>query len=197
MNVAGVMVCAYRTYGNFNWESLRRVIAELKLPYDPLPTESAAAALSDVMSQVPVMTLAEMRETGRVGLFTIDEDSYRRSTGRLRRVDGPEGSTWLEAFSLPDAQRLIAPQLQAEGTGVYLIGPVAAGPQATRLVTLDTGMRAESGPEPESIVQQKCDRGVDEELNWICLPGSCTGRCEPDGWITGTGPVELTGCSCL
>jgi hypothetical protein len=108
MNVAGVMISAYQSYGDFSWGSARRVIDESALPYDPLPTE-APTALSGFLSQVQVMTFAEMRETGRVGLFTIDEQTYRRSTEQLRRVDLPDGDTWLEAFSLPDRQRLVAP----------------------------------------------------------------------------------------
>jgi hypothetical protein len=196
MNVAGVMAAAYYRYGDFSWDAARRVIDESALPYDPLPTESAAA-LSDFVSQVPVMTFAEMLETGRVGLFTIDEQTYRRSTERLRRVDRPDEDTWLEAFSITDGQRLVAPQVQTGVTGVYLIGPVAEGPALTRLTIVDSGMRTDNGPQPPSVVQGKCGRGVDDDLKWICLPGSCTGRCEPDGWTTGPGPAELTGCSCL
>ena len=195
MNVAGVIVCAYRTYGDSSWDSLRRMMDQLGLPYDPLPSETVTI-LSSLLTQVPVMTPAEMRETGRVGLLTIDEDSYRRSTERLRRVDIPEGDTWLESLNLPAGQRLIAPQVQVEAAGVYLIGPVANGRGSTRLVTLDTGIRADGEPEPGSIVPEKCGRGVDGDLNWICLPGSCVGHCEPDGWITHPGPAELTGCTC-
>src|SRR5258708_39576630 len=105
MNVAGVMISAYRRYGDFSWDSARRVIEESALPFDPLPTESVTA-LSDFLSQVQVITFAEMPETGRVGLFTIDEQTYRRSTERLRPANVPDGDTWLEAFSLPDGQRL-------------------------------------------------------------------------------------------
>lgn len=196
MNVAGVIVSAYRRYGDFSWESARRVIDESALPYDPMPTESAAT-LFDFVSQIQVVTFAEMRETGRVGLFTIDEQAYRRSTERLRRVDFPDEDTWLEAFSIPAGQRLVAPQVQAGVTGVYLIGPVTEGPALTRLTIVDSGVRVDSEPHPPYVVQGKCGRGVDDDLNWICLPGSCTGRCEPDGWTTGPGPAELTGCSCL
>jgi len=197
MNVAGVMMYADRVYGNFRWESVRRAIRDLELPYDPFPTESVSENLSEFFRQVPVMSLVEMLETGRVGLPVIDEDSYSRSTEQLRRVDFPEGVTWLEAFSLPGGYRLISPQLQAEVAGVYLIAPVAEGSERTRLVTLDTGIRPGSGPQPLSIVLGKCERGVNKQGQWICLQGSCTGHCEPDGWTTGRGPARLTGCSCL
>jgi hypothetical protein len=196
MNIAGVVICAYRTYGDYSWNSLRRIIDQLALPYDPLSSE-VETAVSSFLTQVPVMTPAEMRETGRVGLLTIDEDNYRRSTERLRRVDFSEGDTWLEALNLPAGQRLIAPQVQVGAAGVYLIGSVANGPESTRFVTFDTGIRAEGGSEPGSIVPEKCGRGVDRDLKWICLPGSCIGRCEPDGWVTGPGPAELIGCTCF
>lgn len=197
MNVAGVMTYAYRAYGDANRDFVRRAIGDLELPYDPLPTGSVAANLSGFISQVPVMSLDEMLETRRVGLLLIDEDSYSRSTEHLRRVDLPEGDTWLEALSLPDGYRLISPQLRTEVAGLYLIGPVAEGPELTRLVTLDTGIRPDSGPQPAALVLEKCDKGVDKERRWICLQGSCTGHCEPDGWTTGRGPARLTGCSCL
>jgi hypothetical protein len=197
MNAAGVMVCAYRYFGNINWDSLSRVMNEFKLPYDPLPNESVAKSLSDFLDLIPVLTLAEMREVGRIGLLTIDDDSYRQSTEHLRRVEVPESTNWLEALSLPDGQRLIAPQLQVEAPGLYLIAPIADGPESTRLATLDTGIRGDGERESGSILQGKCDRRVDEGLRWICVQGSCTGHCEPDGWSAGTGVAELIGCSCL
>jgi hypothetical protein len=143
------------------------------------------------------MSLTEMLESRRAGLLAIDEDSYNRSTEHLRWVDFPDGDNWLEALSLPDGYRLISPQVQTETAGVYLIAPVAEGLGRTRLVTLDTGIRPGSGPQPLSIVQGKCERVVDDDGRWICRQGSCTGHCEPDGWTTGRGPVRLTGCSCL
>ena len=115
-------------------------------------------------------------------------------------MDVLEGDTdiWFEAFPLPGGYRLISPQLLAEVAGVYLIGPVAEGPAVTRLVTLDTGIRPRGGQEPLSFVLGKMRAG-DQNLSGkrICLQGSCTGRCEPNGWTTGQGPVKLTGCSCL
>jgi hypothetical protein len=200
MNIAGVMMCANLTYGDFNWESVRRVVDESELPYDLLPSESEAADFSNFISQVPVMSVAEMLETRRVGLLTIDEESYVRSTDHLRLVDVLErdADVWLEAFPLPGGYRLISPQVLAEVAGVYLIGPVAEGPGVTRLVTLDTGIRPRGGQEPVSFVLGRCEPGVDINTGKrICLQGSCTGRCEPDGWTTGRGPVKLTGCNCL
>jgi hypothetical protein len=79
---------------------------------------------------------------------------------------------------------------------VYLFAPVVNEPGVTRLATFDTGIRADGFPVPASIPSGKCDRGVDRDLKWVCLKGTCTGQCEPDGWVSGDGPVELSGCSC-
>lgn len=199
MNGAGILAYANLRHGSFDWDIVRRVIDELALPYDPLPAEREASMLAEFMRQIPdpVMTLEEMRETGRIGLITIDDYSYRRSTESWRRVDLPEGDTWLEALRLPDGPWLIAPQVRADFAGAYFLGPVAQGPELTRLVTINTGIRAEGEPEPASNVQEKCGRAVDNQLNWICVPGTCTGHCKPDGWKAGAGPAEITGCSCL
>jgi hypothetical protein len=199
MNGAGVLAYTNLIYGSYDWYSVRRVIDELALPYDPLPAEREASALADFLRQIPapVMALPEMRETGRIGLITVDDYSYRRSTESLRRVDGPEGDTWLEALPIPDGRWLIAPQIQAEVAGIYFIAPVAQGPKSTQLVTFDTGIRAVGDPQPPSNVPEKCRRRVDDDLSWICVPGTCAGQCEPDGWKAGAGPAEITGCNCL
>jgi hypothetical protein len=202
MNAAGILTYANLRTGRVDQDSVRQVIDELELPYNPLPTEREASVLADFTRQIPVMTLPEMLETGRTGLITIDDDSYRRSTESFRRLGLPDGGvwpevdTWLEALKAPDGPWLIAPQVRTEAAGIYFIVPVAQGPGLTRLVTFDTGIRAEGGPERMSNVPEKCGRGVDSGLNWICLPGTCTGRCEP-GWKAGSGPAEISACPCL
>ena len=201
MNAAGILAYTNLRYGRVDWDFVHQVIDELKLPYDPLPIE--ASALVGFTRQIPdpVMTLPEMLETGRIGLITMDDDSYRRSTESFRRLSLPDGGvwpevdTWLEALKVPDGPWLIAPQVRTEVAGVYFIAPVAQGPGLTRLVILDTGIRAEGGPGHASNVPEKCGRGVDSGLNWICLPGTCTGHCEP-AWKAGSGPAEISACPC-
>jgi hypothetical protein len=209
MNAAGILAYANLRNGRVDSDSVRQVIDELELPYVPLPTEREASVLADRTPPIPVMTLPEMLETGRVGLITMDDYSYRRSTESFRRLDVPDGGvwpevdtwlpevdTWLEALKVPDGPWLIAPQVRTEVAGIYFIVPEAQGPGLTRLVTFDTGIRAEGGPERMSNVPEQCGRGVDSELNWICLPGPCAGRCEP-GWKAGSGAAEISACPCL
>jgi len=203
MNGAGVLAYANLRYGSYDWVFVRQAIQELALPYNPLPAEGDASVLADYLRQIPdpVMAFTEMQNSGRAGLITVDDYAYRHSTESLQRVDLPAGTpeddTWLEALSVPDGRWLIAPQVQAEGAGIYFIRPVAQGPELTRLVTLDTGTRADGQPVSASDVLAKCERGVDNQWNWICLQGTCTGTCEPAGWKAGAGPAEISGCRCL
>jgi hypothetical protein len=205
MNGAGVLAYANLRYGSYDWIFVRQAIEALALPYDPLPAEPDANVLAGYMRQIPdpVMTFQQMRDSGREGLITVDDYGYRQSTQFLSRVELPEGrttpedDTWLEALQVPDGRWLLAPQVQAEAAGIYFIRPVAQGPQLTRLVTLDTGTRADGTPVPASDVLARCERGVDDQLKWTCLQGTCTGHCEPTGWKAGAGPAEISGCRCL
>ena len=63
MNIAGVMMCANLTYGDFNWESVRRVVDESDCPIICCRPNSELRDLFHFISQVPVMSLAEMLET--------------------------------------------------------------------------------------------------------------------------------------
>jgi hypothetical protein len=53
MNMAGVMMYAYRTYGSFDWAFTRSAARDLGVPYDPLPIELTRANLPALPIRFP------------------------------------------------------------------------------------------------------------------------------------------------
>jgi hypothetical protein len=194
MNIAGLMAYAYSRYEAHNWDSILQAQSELGLVGREIPRRPFFD-FSESLPPLRAVKFEELREAGRVGVFTLDDGAYRRATQDLRRVNEPEGAVWIEAFQTSDGDWILAPQLESEGIGIYLFAPIVS--QGTvRLSTFDTGLRADGDHQPPAIVGGKCERGVDDQLNWICLRGTCTGQCEPNGWVSGNGPAELSGCRC-
>jgi hypothetical protein len=110
MNIAGLMVYAYRQYGSDDWQSVIRASEELELPYDVVPLEPRGVR-SPLRRPVRVTPLQEMLNLGHVGLFSVDDATYRRATHALRRVETREGSLWIEALQLPDGDWIVSPQI--------------------------------------------------------------------------------------